>query len=49
MGVPENNSSTLAENNFNDPYLVVRALKNKEGYQKGYVMDKGDIIKFGRM
>lgn len=49
MSVPENNSAARAENNFCDPYLVVRAIKNKEGYQRGYPMDRGDVIKLGRM
>ena len=49
MSVPENNSVARAENNFCDPYQIVRAIKTKDGYQKGYPMDKGDIIKLGRM
>lgn len=38
------------ENNpDSDNFLIVRSLKNKEGLQKGYVLEPGDILKLGRI
>ena len=32
-----------------NPYLIVRSLKNQQGEQKGYPLEIGDIIKLGRI
>jgi len=33
----------------NDNFLIVRSLKNKDGIQKGYNLEPGDVIKLGRI
>eukprot|EP01017_Pseudomicrothorax_dubius_P024877 TRINITY_DN2646_c0_g1_i1.p1 TRINITY_DN2646_c0_g1~~TRINITY_DN2646_c0_g1_i1.p1 ORF type:complete len:474 (-),score=81.94 TRINITY_DN2646_c0_g1_i1:170-1591(-) len=32
-----------------EPFLIVRSLKNKDGIQKGYNLEVGDILKLGRI
>lgn len=32
-----------------DNFLIVRSIKDKEGQQKGYVLQPGDIVKLGRI
>jgi len=41
--------STSSDSTNHDNFLIVRSLKNKEGSQKGYIMEPGDIVKLGRI
>ncbi|EGR29443.1 hypothetical protein IMG5_155500 [Ichthyophthirius multifiliis] len=40
---------TLNSQNQLEPYLIVRSLKNHQNVQKGYTLQAGDIVKFGRI
>lgn len=42
-------NSMEIEQAIENPYLIVRSLKNKEGEQKGYPLEIGDVIKLGRI
>lgn len=41
--------STEPNNKSQEVFLIVRSLKNKEGYQKGYPLEVGNILKLGRL
>lgn len=42
-------SASGVELKSNQPYIVIRSLKNDDREQRGYELKLGDIIKFGRL
>jgi hypothetical protein len=43
------NDLLLPKDGQSETFMIVRSLKNKDGKQKGYMLQPGDIVKLGRI